>query len=174
MSSRTLLTRPATTADALPVATVHVNAWKVGYRGLVAPDYLDSLRAEDRAGSYTLGAADPKVPHTIVAILNGRVCGFATTGPAADADLDASTGQLHALHVDPSAWGAGVGRRLIEEARLRLHSFGYTKAVLWVLVGNERAQRFYRIDGWAPDGTERTAEIWGASIDDVRWRRALP
>ena len=105
---------------------------------------------------------------------DGVICGFATTGPCRDEHADANTGQLLALHVDPSAWGRGVGRRLIEEARARLHSLGFTEAVLWVLVGNERAQRFYRIDGWSPENIERTVELWGTSIDDVRYRRALP
>ena len=55
-----------------------------------------------------------------------------------------------------------------------LRYLGYAEAVLWVLVGNERAQRFYRIDGWSPDGAAQTVESWGTSITDVRWRRALP
>jgi ribosomal protein S18 acetylase RimI-like enzyme len=169
-----LTTRPATSDDALAVARVHVRAWQDGYRGLVADEYLDALRPEDRADRYTLGSSDPSEPYTIVAVRNDMVCGFATTGPCRDEDADANTGQLLALHVDPSAWGLGVGRRLIEEARARLHSLGFTEAVLWVLVGNERAQRFYRIDGWRPENIERTIELWGTSIDDVRYRRALP
>jgi ribosomal protein S18 acetylase RimI-like enzyme len=170
----TLTIRPATPDDALAVATVHVRAWQEGYRGLLASGYLDSLRPEDRASHYTLGSPDPMQPHTIVALRDAVVCGFATTGPCHDAGIGMRTGQLHALHVDPGAWGLGVGRRLIEEARARLHSLGFTEAVLWVLVGNERAQRFYRIDGWAPDGSEQTVELWGTKINDIRFRRALP
>ena len=169
-----LTTRPATSDDALAVARVHVRAWQDGYRGLVANEYLDALRPEDRADRYTLGSSDPSQPYTIVAIVDDIVCGFATTGPCRDEDAGANTGQLLALHVDPRAWGLGVGRRLIEEARARLHSLGFTDAVLWVLVGNERAQRFYRSDGWRAENIERTIELWGTSIDDVRYRRALP
>jgi ribosomal protein S18 acetylase RimI-like enzyme len=174
MTSPNFTTRPASPDDALAIATVHVRAWKDGYRGLVAQDYLDALRPEDRAARYTLGLDDPAHPYTLVAVRDGIVCGFATTGPASDDDIDASAGQLHALHVDPTAWGLGVGRRLIAESRARLLSLGYTEAVLWVLVGNNRAQRFYRIDGWTPDGTARTVEMWGTSLRDERWRRALP
>jgi ribosomal protein S18 acetylase RimI-like enzyme len=167
-----LIIRSATPDDALAVATVHVRAWQEGYRGLVADDYLDALRPEDRAARYDLGASDPARPSTTVAVRDGVVCGFATIGACREAG--AQTGELLALHVDPSAWGLGVGRRLIAEARARLHSLGFTEAVLWVLVGNERAQRFYRIDGWRPDDCERTAELWGTRIDDVRFRRDLP
>jgi ribosomal protein S18 acetylase RimI-like enzyme len=167
-----LIIRSATPDDALAVATVHVRAWQEGYRGLVADDYLDALRPEDRAARYDLGASDPARPSTTVAVRDGVVCGFATIGACREAG--AQTGELLALHVDPSAWGLGVGRRLIAEARARLHSLGFTEAVLWVLVGNERAQRFYRIDGWRPDDCERTVELWGTRIDDVRFRRDLP
>jgi hypothetical protein len=45
---------------------------------------------------------------------------------------------------------------------------------LWVLVGNERADRFYRLDGWLPDGSHRGDEIWGVSVEDMRFCRALP
>lgn len=167
-----LTLRPATPDDALAVARVHVRAWQEGYRGLVPDEYLDALRPEDRASRYTLGASDVSVPYTIVAVRDGVVCGFATTGPCRDAD--ALTGELLALHVDPDAWGFGAGRLLIDAARARLHSLGFTQAVLWVLIGNDRAQRFYRIDGWLPDDCDRTIELWGAQLLDTRYRRALP
>lgn len=167
-----LITRDATPDDALAVATVHVRAWQEGYRGLIDDAYLDALRPEDRAARYDLGASDPARPSTIVAVADGVVCGFASVGPCREAD--AHTGQLLALHVDPAAWGLGIGRRLIAEARARLYSLGFTEAVLWVLVGNDRAQRFYRMDGWLPDGVDQTIEIWGVEVVDTRFRRRLP
>ncbi len=69
-----------------------------------------------------------------------------------------------------TAWGAC----LMAEARTYLVGRGITEAVLWVLVGNERAQRFYRADGWEPDGTRRKVEVWGIAIDEIRYRRRLP
>ena len=167
-----LTLRPATPADALAVATVHIRAWQDGYRGLIADEYLDSLRPEDRAARYTFGSTDPNAPETVVAEVDGVVRGFATIGPCRE--LGPDTGELLALHVDPTAWGIGAGRTLIADARTRLVARGFTEAVLWVLVGNERAQRFYRIDGWRPDDVERTIAIWGVEIFDTRLRRALP
>jgi hypothetical protein len=35
------------------------------------------------------------------------------------------------------------------------------------------AERFYRADGWAPDGQRRTESVWGAVADELRYRRAL-
>jgi ribosomal protein S18 acetylase RimI-like enzyme len=75
--------------------------------------------------------------------------------------------------VDPECWRHGIGRRLVDEARRRLSERGFTEAILWVLVGNQRADSFYRADGWLPDGTRREDEVWGAHVDEVRYRRAL-
>ncbi len=158
--------------DAPEVAGVHVRSWQMGYRGLLAQDYLDALRPEDRMDHYTFASADPDAPATIVAVEGGAVCGFATTGPSGDADGH-DRGEVLALYVDPRAWGLGVGRRLMVEARQRLILRGFTAAVLWVLVGNDRARRFYRADGWRPDGGRRSVEIWEVAVDEVRYARRL-
>jgi len=107
-----------------------------------------------------------------VALEAGAICGFATTGPAGGGD-DPVVGELLALYVDRGCWGRGVGRRLITEARGRLLGRGFTNAILWVLAGNERAERFYRADGWTPDGARRREVIWGVAAEEVRFRRDL-
>ena len=165
--------RPARPEDAAAVAGVHVRSWQVAYRGLLPDEYLDGLRPDDRVSHYTFGATDVGVPATVVAVEDGTICGFVTTGLCRDAD-EPGTGEVLALYVDPSRWGSGVGARLLAEARERLGQLGFTRALLWVLVGNDRAQRFYRIDGWWPDGGRRSAEVWGVVVDEVRLRRSLP
>ncbi len=99
--------------------------------------------------------------------------GFATIGAANDQG-DGSLGELLALYVDPDHWGLGIGRRLMFAARRLLTERGLRQAMLWVLEGNERAERFYRADSWLPDGTHRQIEVWGVMADEVRYRRNLP
>jgi hypothetical protein len=55
-----------------------------------------------------------------------------------------------------------------------LVSWNCPQAVLWVLDGNTRAERFYSADGWALDGRRRQADVWGISVNEVRYQRALP
>jgi len=152
--------RPAVPGDELPVARVHVRAWQIGYRGLLPDAYLDNLRAEDRAPRYTFAAPTPA---TLVAVDGPRIVGLATTGGD----------ELLALHVDPDHWGRGIGRALIAAARAGLAGAGQATAILWILDGNARADRFYRADGWAPDGEARTATVWGVEVNERRYRRAL-
>ncbi|MDQ2754638.1 MAG: GNAT family N-acetyltransferase, partial [Actinomycetota bacterium] len=70
--------------------------------------------------------------------------------------------------------GSGVGRLLMSTARDQLAGCGHRRALLWVLVGNERAERFYRTDGWTSDGSRRLEDVHGITVDEIRYRRDLP
>ena len=164
--------RDATPEDALAVARVHVRSWQAAYRGLIADEFLDRLRPEDRAGSYRLGDADPAAPQTVVAEAGGEVQGFATVGPCRDADAR-EAGELYALYVDPAHWRSGIGRLLLEAASSRMRAGGFEQAVLWVLRGNEVAERFYATAGWRHDGAEREEQPYGVVSQVLRMRRSL-
>jgi GNAT superfamily N-acetyltransferase len=167
-----MLLRSAEPEDAIAVARVHVRSWQVAYRTLLPADYLDQLRPEDRAQKYDFASLDPRKPQTIVAIEEGLIHGFATTAPSRDPDLPGH-GELYALYVDPEQWGRGIGVALISAARTRLFRLGFRNAVLWVLAGNTRAERFYQIDRWAPDSLRRTESVWGVTVDEIRYQREL-
>jgi GNAT superfamily N-acetyltransferase len=98
------------------------------------------------------------------AVDDGTLIGFVTTGRCKDRDACAA-GELVALYVDPPSWGAGTGRALIAAARERLLDQGLAHAVLWVLAGNDRAEHFYRVDGWVHDDGRRYDEVWGINVE---------
>jgi GNAT superfamily N-acetyltransferase len=164
--------RRAEPEDNDAVAEVHVRSWQVAYRGLLPDEYLDALDPADRASRYTFGDMDPGHPQTTVAVDAGVICGFATVAPCRDEDMSPA-GELYGIYVHPDWWNRGVGRILINDARERLVNLGFHEAVLWVLVGNERAERFYDIDGWRPDGQRRLAEVHGITVDEIRYLRPL-
>jgi GNAT superfamily N-acetyltransferase len=167
-----LTVRAARPEDAAGVAGVHVRSWQVGYRGLLPDDYLDGLRVEDRASRYTFRLAGLDRPATAVAVEGDEVRGLVTTGPARGGAE--STGEVYALYVDPRAWRRGIGTALMATARSRLAEVGFADALLWVLTGNEQAERFYRADGWLPDGQRREADVWGVRVNEICLRRSLP
>jgi GNAT superfamily N-acetyltransferase len=144
----------------------------MAYRTLLPADYLDQLRPEDRAQKYDFASLDPRKPQTIVAVEEGLIHGFATTAPSRNPDLPGH-GESYALYVDPEQWGRGIGVALISAARTRLFRLGFRNAVLWVLAGNIRAEHFYQIDRWAPDGLRRTDSVWGVTVDEIRYQREL-
>jgi GNAT superfamily N-acetyltransferase len=163
--------RDARAEDATAIAEVHVRAWQAAYRGLMPDEFLDRLDSQARAGRYTLGSRNPADPQTLLAIdEHERLLGFATIAPSVEL---AAHGELRALYVDPTYWRAGVGLALMEGCLARLDESGCDRAVLWLLLGNERAARFYRACGWAPDGARRREEPWGIEVEVERWARTL-
>jgi len=112
------------------------------------------------------------MPATLIAVEQEEIWGFATTGPSQDTDLP-NLRELWAIYVDPQHWGQGVGRLLMTGARDRLRGDGAREALLWVFAGNERARRFYEIDGWRADGARRTEAIGDLAMEEVRYRCAL-
>jgi GNAT superfamily N-acetyltransferase len=167
-----MLLRPAQPDDAIAVARVHVRSWQSAYRTLLPDDYLDQLDPEDRAEQYDFATLDPRKPRTIVAEQGGDILGFATTSPSRDPST-ADHGELCALYVDPTQWGRGIGVALITAARAYLVDAGFRDAVLWVLDGNLRGERFYQRDGWESDGVHRTDTVWGVTVGEVRYLRPL-
>lgn len=155
------------------MARVHVRSWQAAYRGLLPDAYLDSLKPEDRAGRYTFGSTDPLKPLTLVAVADDMIRGFATTTPARDPEAQ-GLGELAGLYVDPDWSGRGLGKALMRAAQARLAEQGFKLAILWVLAGNARAQRFYELSGWAADGRRRTDKVWGMVVDELRYSRKLP
>lgn len=156
-----MVIRPAVPDDALAVARIHVRAWQFGYAGLLPAEYLDSLRAEDRAARYTFGVAG--APATSVATDGDTIVGFVTI----------KDDELAALHVDPDAWRRGIGSALVTHARAELAASGVTRAWLWVLAGNTRAQKFYARDGWVATTETKRDVVWGATVDELRYERPL-
>jgi hypothetical protein len=144
--------RVARPVDAIAVARVHVRSWQAAYRGLLFDEYLDALQPEEWALRYSFTDPQGTEPVTVLAVEGSEICGLATIGPAG-ADERQTVGELLALYVDPDR---------------------FAEACLWVLAGNEWAERFYRLDGWLPDGSRRPAKVAGYSVEDVRYRRSLP
>jgi ribosomal protein S18 acetylase RimI-like enzyme len=167
-----LTIRDATAKDAIAIAHVHIRAWQAAYRGLLPDEHLDGLRAEERASRYSLGSSEPEIPETILAVDDSAICGFASIGASRDADAPAA-GELCALYIDPPHWREGIGSLLMAHGYERLRERGFRDAILWLLVGNEPAERFYRADGWVADGSSRHEDVWGVDSHVIRFRRAL-
>jgi len=66
-----------------------------------------------------------------------------------------------------------VGRELLLETRRRLEDAGFEEGTLWVLLGNEGAERFYAADGWQRDGATREEQPYGPVVEVRRFRRRL-
>jgi GNAT superfamily N-acetyltransferase len=113
-----------------------------------------------------------RTPETLLAIEGEEILGFVTFGRSRDEDTPEAA-EVFALYIDPARWSSGVGRLLMREARERLRQRGFSQGTLWVLEGNEQAERFYRAEGWQPDGGDREEDPYGPVVTVRRFRCPL-
>lgn len=162
--------RLATVEDAEQIAAVHVQSWQGAYRGLLPEDFLDNLSLERRITQWQNILSDPA---NVVPVYedDGQVVGFVLYGRTRDEDLDQDkTGEIYAIYLLPDRWGQGFGAALMQEGLARLQERGYQSVSLWVLVGNERAVRFYEQFGFKPDGmTKVESRPGGLELHEARY-----
>ena len=163
--------RPATAEDADAIGRVQVETWRAAYSGLMPDEAVAAFDVEERRRMWREGLAREPRPGsaTFVAEDDGEVVGFASVGAARDEE---DAGELYAIYLDPSCWDRGIGRALLERAEESMRSSGFTRAILWVMEGNERGERFYRAAGWERDD-RKLDTFQGAEIAELRYRKAL-
>lgn len=172
----TIAVRPAREADAVSIASIHVRGWRAAYRGIMPPDYLESLDVGEWTERHRgrIVAPEPGVSRW-VAEEDGTVVGFAVLGPAREA-FAGDAGEVYAIYVDPERWRRGAGRALLDEAVSRFRAEGRAEATLWVLRDNAAGRAFYEAVGWRPDGSEKRFVLPGyeeAELVEVRYQLRL-
>jgi len=178
--SGAIVVRAARPGDASEMGRIQVEAWQVGYRGLMPDDALDALDAQQRAETWhdalTRPAdAAPLTSIPIVAEIDSQVTGIAAYGPyraeaTESGEGDRQLSELWMLNVDPVYWGTGVAQELNAHALQELaRLFPAETPALWVLEGNLRGRRFYEKEGWEYDGATKQDELVGAVLTEVRY-----
>jgi GNAT superfamily N-acetyltransferase len=176
------VTQPASVADSVrlawPTEAAAVSAvQRRGWLGLPA-SLSGSLLAEVdepamvQAWERVIARPADARQRVLVAVAgDGRVVGFATTGPSTDQDAEAGAdGEVDEFWVDPPAQGRGHGSRLLNACADTLRADGFTHARWWVLAADTALRGFLAGAGWEPDGARRTigAEDGSVTIDQLR------
>lgn len=159
----TPLLRLAVPADAEAGAALHAACWREAYA-----EHVDRALLEERladTGRWTASWTRQLIdgPPRLVAEADGELVGFAVAGPTRDEDR-ATPYELYAIYVRASHWGTGLGQRLWDAVRPD------GPCSLWVLEVNDRAQGFYRRNGFAPDGARE--HYAGLDAWEIRMVRA--
>lgn len=166
-----MIVRAATAADADAIGRVQVETWRAAYRGLMPDEAIARFDVAARQRLWRDALARERRPGsaTFVAELDGEVVGFADVGACRDEE---DAGELYAIYLLPSCWDRGIGRALLERAEESLRSSGFARAILWVMEGNERGERFYRAGGWEQDD-RKLDTFQGAEVAELRYRKDL-
>ena len=158
--------RQVSPRDARALGKIFCFSWKAAYRGIVPDAHLDAMTVR----SCTPKEIDPA--HLLVAEEGGAVVGLVRFGAVRDEGMG-EWGEVRAIYVLPESWGGGHGRALLEGAAQELRRQGYGKFYLWVLKDNARARAFYERMGMKNACAERTINIGGKDIWEVRYERGL-
>ena len=192
--------RAASAADEPAVTQIRQETWLTAYAQIIDPVIIERVTAprgrasaaprSDRASlvaeaPQAAAIADARVivgyasygPERIVASAasvgsGGSGGAGATPGALTPAGLAGETGELYTLYVAPAHRSTGAGRALTDAALDGLRAAGYRRVVLWTLIENARARRFYDKAGFAPDGATNTLAGLG-NVEELRYARDL-
>jgi len=93
-------------------------------------------------------------------------------GSVAVVNFSEEAAQLRWLLLAPEVRGVGLGRRLVEEAVAFSRSAGYKAVFLWTVRDLVAATSLYRSLGFL-ETEEKTSEIWGDTVTEVRYELRL-
>ena len=143
--------RIPTSADVEAITRVHVDSWRETYGGMLPESFFGEELVEQRRRMWTANLRSVSPEWNLrVAESDAGLVGLALAGPAHGESPRAR--ELHLIYVLLAHQGKGLGQRLLDSA------LGADPAVLWVEKTNERAQDFYRRNGFELDGTAEVDE----------------
>ena len=163
-----MLVRTAVESDLEEVGRVHALSRNAAYVDLVPAQALSRVTPETQTDVWRrrTSTAAPRSA-LLVAEVGDEVVGFTF------ASGEGTTAELVALHVLPDHHGSGTGQALHDAVLEKVRSWGCDDVELWVLRGNERAQSFYRRNGWVHDGTTASHDVGGIDVPILRYARRV-
>ncbi|MFC5928063.1 GNAT family N-acetyltransferase [Cryobacterium melibiosiphilum] len=157
----TVVVRPVTEADADALGRVHVACWHETYDHLLSQAALSHLRPE-RLATMWRGITKMGGDYRQVVAVDGEdIVGFAASVPRSDSDVPTAR-ELKIMYLLASHQGTGVGQQLFDAV------VDAGPSVLWVAADNPRAHAFYARNGYLADGSEKTEEVLGELLHEVR------
>ena len=174
--------RPARAGDAGALARIQVASWRRGFAGIVPDPLLDQLTSDEAESVWRdrwreAITKPPTSRHRVLAAVTAaperEVAGFASAGPATDADRWPGTdGEVYELRIAPERVGYGHGSRLLQALADTLTEDGFHTISLWALEADTALRGFLEEAGWAPDGARGELDV-GASVPVVRLHTAI-
>jgi ribosomal protein S18 acetylase RimI-like enzyme len=126
--------------DAVAIATVHDEAWRLAYNGIIPGLNLDKMIVR-RGPAWWVKAIERRAAVLVIEV-GGLVAGYVTVGPSRMRMLPFG-GEIYELYLKPEYQGLGFGRALFERAREDLRRYGFKSFQVRVLGDNELARGFY-------------------------------
>jgi len=165
MSELALHIRQARQEDAADIAQVYIDSWHDTYPGMLPGALLRSMTPRGQTARWEAAIRAQGRETVLVAESTSHgIVGMASLGPARDGVLGFD-GEIYTLYVDPSFFGRGVGRALLQGAFAVLRRGGMSSCVIWAHARNH-ARFFYEAMGGRLTA-ERTGSLMGETVPET-------
>ncbi|SEM87253.1 GNAT family N-acetyltransferase [Cryobacterium luteum] len=161
----TVVVRPVSEADAESLGRVHAACWHETYDHLLSQAALSQLRPQRLAAMWRRFTTQGPEYRQSVVLVDDEIVGFAGSGPCRDNDLPTEH-ELFFMYLLDAHHGTGIGQQLFDSV------VDPGPSSLWVAADNPRAHAFYARNGYLADGQERTEEVLGETLHEVRLVRS--
>ena len=170
-------TRKAVASDAVAIANLHAESWRIAYRGMLSDEFLDKHVFDERIAVWQERFRVPAAnQYILVAEVDGDMIGFACAYGGEDQKWGSF---LDNLHVADAFKRRGIGAGLMRQvAQWSSGQYPGAGMYLWVLESNTPAMRFYEKLGgvrsgegvWTPSdgGNYRKYRYAWTSLDPLR------
>ncbi|HYX37083.1 MAG TPA: GNAT family N-acetyltransferase [Oligoflexus sp.] len=139
-----LIVRPLQPADALAVATLHIQTWLDTYHGLLPDSQLNGLNLERSHANWQRSLSDstqPKSLQSVGAFREGELLGFASAGQPRE--VWGYDSELWAINVPSRFQKMGVGYVLMKACVQHCLQQNARNMYLYCVIGNDNAMQFY-------------------------------
>lgn len=157
--------RCAVPGDTEAITAIWLQAWRVGYRGIVPDAAIDRRSDADAIDYWRTALADPEQRRFVVVAedASAGVVGFAQAGPPDDDLVGLGYDQeVWKLYILPAYQAQGIGRQLMSAMAGQLAAAGMRSVLLRAFTGNA-VGGFYERLGAQVLGTE-PYEILGVRV----------
>jgi putative acetyltransferase len=154
-----MLIRRAVAEDAAQIANVHVRAIREVCRADYDARQIEAWAASKSPARYLSAIAEPAF---FVAQIAAEIAGFS--------QLDANTGEVHAVYVRPDALRRGIGRQLLLQLEQSAAELGLKRLQLHSSLS---AVPFYLAHGYVVEATTSFSPAPGVELACLRMHRAL-
>ncbi len=150
--------RPILDKDRQIIADIHARSWQENYRDVLSDEFLDTQICDLMLKRWA--TAKIRTKDIVLVAEDESLVGFV-------AIWDDETVYIDNLHVRGDYQSRGIGRKLLIAAAKQAKANGRISACLDVVVGNERARKFYLALGGVPNGID-DKDIYGNMIPNER------
>ena len=128
-------------SDSMEIAKLIKDGWNAAYNGIISDEYLKNMNIEDLSENWKNKIQTNN--NVYIYKEEKKILGVIIFGESEDKSIN-DTGEIFVLYVKVEEKRKGIGTQLLNFAKNQLIKEGYTKMIIWCLMGNKEGSNFYK------------------------------